>query len=206
MPSNVRPKLVIGVTGENLAGKGKLIEILEEDFGFKPFSISDSLRMIADKIGWPKDSGTLADIADILRIAIGPEGAAVVALRDTNVRGEELTIDSVRHPQEMEYIRKFYGKETKVVFIAVRAKDEVRFERGFKRGREGDPKTLEEFITREKNDMENPNEFEQQVRRCMGLADYTLWNNLSGKDELREEIGRLLTTIREGTVKGKERE
>lgn len=201
----MNPKLVIGVTGENLSGKGKFVDILGESFGFQTTSISNSLRMIASKIGWPKDSGRLADIGDILRIAIGPQGAAQVTLRELKIDKEKLVIDSVRHPAEMEHIREFFGKETKVIFIAIRADNEVRFERGKVRGREGDPKTLEEFIAREKNDMENANEYEQQVKRCIDLADYTLWNNFPGKEELRKEIEKLLISINEGNFKWKER-
>lgn len=208
----VVPRIIILVTGENLGGKGKFIDILEKDYGFTKDSNSDTLRKIAGITipPMPLDPNTLANIADILRYGMGPDGVARVTLRDMDTFSEKMVIDSIRHPAEAEYTKtyfrvKFPWQNVKTILVAVRANDEIKVERGKGREREGDPQTREEYQKRDERDMKNLHDYQQQVAACIEIADYTIWNNTNDEGDLRRETEKFLLKIGEGIEKGKER-
>ncbi len=196
------PKIAIVVTGENYGGKGAFVSLLEEYFGFQTVSFSDSLRTIADSLGTGKDPESLGKIADTLRSGIGPGALAGVTLEKTNILSERIVFDSWRNPAELYYLESYFkrlsegaGQSTRIASVAVRASNKTRFRRSLARGREGDPQTLEEFLKRENDEMENTNDFQQQITRCINQAEFTIWNDTDKKGDLLRATRELIKQI-----------
>lgn len=188
---------VIGLVGTKLSGKGAVAGILQE-MGYEYFSLSDTLRKYADKLGESKGVFNLQDLANKLRAEKGNSILAELILEEIgDEKGRLIVIDGIRHPEEIKRIGK--------VIIAVDAEPRVRFERIKKRGREGDPETWEEFLEMEQRESwGEKNVSGQQVAECIKLADYQIWNNTNDMGVLRKEVDKMLVFI-EGKLKGKKR-
>jgi len=175
-------KIVIGLTGPNAAGKGEVAACLR-DRGFTVHSLSDVVREEAAARGLPPEREHLIRIGNLLREEGGP---GALARRILPRLGDRDVVDSIRTPGEVEVLRGL----PRFVLVAVRAPLETRFHRALARGRPGDPRTLEEFEARERQ--ENATDpFAQQLDATFRLADRVL-DNATGLDELRRAVERLL--------------
>jgi dephospho-CoA kinase len=94
-------------------------------------------------------------------------------------------IDGIRNAAEVEKLKEIFGGEFHL--ISVDADLETRWRKAQNRGKESDPKTFEEFLEADKRDFEENLENGQQVKKCMGLADYSCLNN-GTIEELREKL------------------
>ncbi len=81
-------------------------------------------------------------------------------------------VDSIRNPQEVEYLR----KQDDFILLAIDAPVEIRFERTIARGREESASTLQEFITKEAEEMTD-RQTGQQLSNCIQLADFKIEND-----------------------------
>ncbi len=181
--------MILGVTGTNASGKGVLCSILKELHGFTILSLADILREEASSRGIEPSTNNL--------IALGNEfrekyGAAVLAkLIKKRLPDGDVVIDSIRNPVEVEELRKIPG----FFFIAIDAPQKLRYEREHSRGRVGNVKSFDDWLSIEKlEDEENP--LHLQVHECMKLADYTIVNN-GNKDQLILQTGKMLQAIKE---------
>lgn len=182
-PKSPRPNAVIvGLTGPNAAGKGEAALHLRT-LGFTLHSLSDVVREEAARLGLPPEREHLIRIGNELRKQGGP---GVLAERLLPRIGRRDVIDSIRNPAEVAVLRRLEG----FVLLGVGASEELRFRRSLARGRPGDPKTLEEFRSRERQ--ENvPDPDRQQLDATFRLADRVVRND-DGLDGLRLAIERLV--------------
>ncbi|MBN1793413.1 MAG: AAA family ATPase [Candidatus Omnitrophica bacterium] len=176
--------MIIGLTGKNASGKGAVLEFLRER-SFYAFSLSDALRseLAARKLPLTRDN----------LIALGTElrrefGNGVLAERILEELEEEKNyiVDSFRHPVEVETFR----RRGDFILLNVHADDRIRFERIASRGRENDPRKLEEFLKLEAQEAKSDNAFAQQLDATIARADYTVENNGSF-----EELHRSVVSI-----------
>lgn len=177
--------ILLGLTGENCSGKGTLAEYLVKK-GFVFISLSDVIReaLVADGKDVTRES--LIEKGNELRKKFGPSVLAKKAL--LKVRGDSnCVIDSIRNPAEVEELKKKRG----FFLVHVTAKPEIRFERMKKRGREGDPKTLEAFERIEAAEMKNPDLTQQQWADTFHMRDKLISND-SDLEEFYEKIDVLL--------------
>jgi dCMP deaminase len=180
--------IIIGLTGENCSGKGTFADYLVKK-GFVFISLSDVIReaLVAD--GKEITRENLIEKGNELRKRSGPGVLAKMVL--LKVKGDaNCVIDSIRNPAEVDELRKRKG----FFLVHVTASPEIRFERMKKRGREGDPKTLEAFLKIEAAEAKNPDATQQQVLATVRMADKKVPND-GGLQEFYEGIDAILGQI-----------
>lgn len=177
--------MIIALTGTNAAGKGEVANILKEK-GYNYYSLSDEIRAVATERGMELTRENLINTGNEFR---AKEGAGVWAKRVLKkIKGTNIIVDSVRHPDEVRELRK-----KRAVLIAVDADVKLRFERALKRGRVGAETRLEDFIRIEKEESTNDKN-KQQLLNTIKMADYTVLNNGS-LEELKQKIEEILTEL-----------
>lgn len=180
--------MIIGLTGENCAGKGEAAEYLKKK-SFYYYSLSDVIReeLLSKGIEITRDA--LIKKGNDLRQKFGP---AVLAVRTAAKiqYDKNYVIDSIRNPGEVEELM----KSKRFVFVNIVASPEKRFERMKARNREGDPQTLDKFMRVEKLEAANQDYLKQQVSACMKIADKVIVNDGLLQD-LHKKIDRLLQEL-----------
>src|SRR5207237_9122809 len=166
------------------AGKGEVARYLHNK-SFYYYSLSDVIR---DEIR----SRGLEPTRDLL-ITVGNElrqrhGARILAERILAKIEDDrhYVIDSIRNPSEVDAFQA--AKHFKL--IRIEAPPEVRFQRIFKRQRESDPKTLQEFLELENREAEG-DDTSQNLVKVELMADHAL-NNDGTLENLYPEIDQLL--------------
>lgn len=160
--------LVIGLTGPNAAGKGEVADHLAT-LGFRAHSLSDIVREAAAAQGVPPEREHLIRIGNELRME---GGAGVLAERILDRLGHRDVVDSIRNPSEVTVLR----RRPDFILVGVTAPVEERFARTLTRNRPGDPRTLEEFVERERQE-NSSDAHAQQLRATFELADTVLVND-----------------------------
>ena len=182
--------MIIGLTGKNAAGKGEIAKHLQ-DKGFVYFSLSDAVRDEATRQGLDHSRDNLIKIGTEMR---GKHGNGILAKRINEkirkLQNQDVVVDSIRNPGEIEELRKNNG----FILIAVHTDAKIRFERLLKRGRVGDAKTLKEFLEHENK--ENNNEGAgQQLDKCIEMAD-TVINSNGTIEEANKEMDSYLRLLK----------
>ncbi|MBL7100629.1 MAG: AAA family ATPase [Nanoarchaeota archaeon] len=177
--------MILGLTGSLCAGKGEVANYLKS-LGFVYFSLSDVIRDELDKNSMLKTRENLISLGNKLRKEHG-NGVLAEKIKEKLTSNENIVIDSIRNPEEIEELRKLPG----FVMMGVDALEETRFARMLERKRPGDPKTIEGF--REINE-DMKIKHGQRVQSCMKLADCIIVNNVS-IDKLHQKIDKLLTDV-----------
>lgn len=103
---------------------------------------------------------------------------------------DRAVVDSIRHPAEVEMLRRLSG----FVLVAVTAPVEERFARSRQRARPGDPATIDEFVDRERQEnSSDPNA--QQLDAAVRLADLEI-ENTGGLGALEARLSEMLHPAR----------
>lgn len=163
--------MILGLTGNNGAGKGVAADFLKER-SFAYHSLSDVIREEITSSGQEISRERLVATGNELRGRCGP---AVLAERilERLPHDRHAIVDSIRHPAEVQALR----KRRDFVLLAIDAEPRLRFERLRARGREHDPRTYEEFLDLDAREARSASEFGQQVEGCRELADFSLRND-----------------------------
>lgn len=179
--------MIIGLTGANASGKGEAANYLKSK-GFKYYSLSDILREKASSRGIEPSRENLIKLGNGLREGLGPSALADLTIK--KIKGKNnYVIDSIRNPFEIKALRKL----NKFTLIGIDAPVEIRFKRAIARNRPGDPKTLEEFIEKERK--ENiASSINQQLDNCLKEADIAIINN-SSLENLHKRIDDAIKKI-----------
>lgn len=180
--------MFIGLVGQNGSGKGAVAEILLER-GFSYTSLSDIVREEATKKGRDHSRDNLIKTANELRAIEGP---AVFAERTVKklIDKNNFVIDSIRHPKEVETLRKLNNFK----LLKVTAPIDLRFERVMKRGRNENAETLEEFKKRELIENKKSGDNVQRISDCEVLADIEI-DNSGTLEELKEKVIEIFDNI-----------
>lgn len=163
--------LVIGLTGENCAGKTTAVDYLSKK-GFYPISLSDIIREELQAGGESITRDALIKKGNLLREKFG---SAILAVRakEKMDKSKNYVVDSIRNPAEVEELKRLEN----FYLIYVTADAAARFERLKRRGREEDPKTLEAFREIERLEMENAERTKQNLKQTFAMADRKIENN-----------------------------
>jgi dCMP deaminase len=186
--------MIIGVTGPIASGTDKLGEILKP-LGFSWLSYSDVIREVAAERGFPTDRKGLQDLGDILRKEKGTGFLSVFLIEKMKkLEGSDFVVGNIRNPGEVDVLREEFGDD--FVLVKVDAPQKVRFERLLKRGREGDPKTYEDFLRIEERDLGSKEEEHGQKHGAVfDMADHVVGNE--GSERLfRKRVGELMEKIK----------
>ena len=179
--------MIIGLTGRNASGKGVVADYLKSR-GFLYQSLSDVIRETLQRRGQEITREALIAAGNELRQLYGSGFLAHEVARRLQ-EDKNYVVDSVRNPGEVVVLRRVPG----FVLLNVAADAEARFRRMQQRRREGDPETLQEFVTLEERELSS-DPGAQQLHEVEGMADLTLENN-GTVEELRGQVHETLQAI-----------
>jgi len=177
--------VIIGLTGENCAGKGTVAAYLAKK-SFYYYSLSDVIREELAREGREATRESLVRKGNELRRKYG-EGILAEKVALKLEPGKNYVIDSIRHPEEAAVFK----KRSDFILVHVTAPPEIRFERMRARGREDDPRTLEAFLRLEEQEAKSKESSGQQLLRTIGMADRRIENN-STLEHLYDMVDALL--------------
>ncbi|MEM5836648.1 MAG: AAA family ATPase [Candidatus Aenigmatarchaeota archaeon] len=184
-------KFVVGITGTLASGKDTVKEILSKNFNCYTVSLS-SVIQTQTKI--KADRKTLQDMGNELRKKYGNFILAKLATDYLQKDREMIIIDGIRNPGEVDFLKKTFKE--KFFLIAVDAPLELRWERMKARGKEGDPKTFEEFLKADERDQGIGEPlYGQRVRECMEMADFLIIND-GTLQQLNEKVGKIVEELK----------
>jgi dCMP deaminase len=180
--------ILIGLTGENCAGKGTAAEYLQKK-GFYYLSLSDVIREALADEGKEITREALIAKGNQMR---AEDGAGILAKKTlAKVQpGRNYVIDSIRNPAEAQALLE--RKEFTLIYIT--ASPRIRFERMKKRRREGDPRSFESFLAIEARELDGGSEHKQRLRDTFALATKKITNE-AGFRELYDQIDALLAEL-----------
>ncbi|MBD3210514.1 AAA family ATPase [Candidatus Micrarchaeota archaeon] len=180
--------MIIGLTGENCAGKSTVAEYLMKK-SFYYYSLSDVIREELKAGGKPITRENLIEKGNALRERHGP-GVLGRKVSEKMHEDKNYVVDSIRNPAEVEELR----KSGRFFLFYVTAPPDIRFERIKKRHREEDPQTYEAFLEIEKLEMENQDRTKQNLSETFKAADKKVTND-SGFRELYDRVNAALAEV-----------
>lgn len=181
--------IVLGLTGENCAGKGTVAEYLQKK-GFYFHSLSDVIREELASKGKEITRGNLISEGNALREKFGPSILAEKTLAKLE-KDRNYVVDSFRNTDE---VKAFKQKQKNFFLFYVTAPAELRFERMKKRGRESDPNTLDAFLTIEEKERASTSSTNQNLEACKALADKTITNE-ADFSALHDSVDKALSEV-----------
>jgi len=178
--------MILGVAGPNGAGKGEVVAFLRAR-SFTALSLSDVIRDALREQGIAETRERMIDAGRRLRAA---HGAAALAERllPRLLPDRHYVVDSIRHPAEVEALRRGAASFR---LLWVDADPALRFKRLRARARPGDPDTLERLLELEARERGSSDEAAQQLDAVAALADAQLRND-GPLGELHAQVLRVL--------------
>jgi len=178
--------MILGLAGRNGAGKGEVVRYLEAR-SFAPWSLSDVIREDLRARGVDETRERMIEAGNAIRARFGPGGLAVRLLERLEP-DRNAVVDSIRHPAEVEALRK-HTPSFRLIWVD--APEDVRFARVRERGRSGDPASLEELRRLEARELGSDDPAAQQLLAVRELADFTIANDGS-LEQLHRRVQEVL--------------
>ncbi len=184
-------RIVVGLVGPIAAGKSTIVVYLKNR-GFSPYSLSDRIREEILARGLLVTRETLNKVSNELRETLG---ADILAKRTAELidheNPERVVIDSIRNPQEVNFLRNHFGAK----IIGLTAPQEKRFDFFIHRpinveGVSG----WEEFKALDDMELAQSGVYKQQVQTCLDLADIVIENN-GTVEELEQRVETFITSV-----------
>ncbi len=164
--------MILGVSGPYAAGKGEAVEFLRAR-SFVAHSLSDVIRDELKLRGEPETRERMIETGNALRAAGGP-GVLAERLASKLLPDRNYVIDSIRHPAEVNVLRRTGGGFR---LLWIDAEEPIRFDRLRRRGREGDPESLDSLRRLEGRELASADPSAQQLLAVRDLADFQLRND-----------------------------
>ncbi len=180
--------IIIGLTGENCAGKGTAADYLVKK-GFYYYSLSDVIREELASEGREITREALIAKGNDLRRNFGSDILAKRTIGKLQA-DRNYVVDSIRNPAEARALL----ATGKMTLVYVTAPAEKRFERMKARKREGDPHSLESFKLIDKLEIEGKDEHGQRLAEVFALATKKLSNDADFR-ELYAEVDGVLSEL-----------
>lgn len=180
---------VVGVTGTFGSGKSLIRNLLREHFDSYHITLS---TIIKRRLGRSVERKSLQDFGNEMRMKFGPHILAEIASENLPEK-ELIIIDGIRNPGEIEFLRKKFGDDFKL--IAVDAPIQLRFERIIRRRYER-VKSFRQFLEIDERDQgKNEPEWGQQTKKCLEQADFLIINDGTIED-LRKKVEDIVKKIK----------
>ena len=182
--------VVIGITGTIGAGKGTIVEYLQEKHGFKHFSVRDYLIRVAKQQNIPLCRDSYVVIANELRRTHSPSFITDELYKEAVEAGENAIIESIRTEGEILSLR----EKGDFVLFAVDADPKIRYQRVTQRKTETDNIDFEKFLADERKEMTSTDPNHQNLSKCISMADYII-NNDGDFEALHHQIDEIIDKI-----------
>ncbi len=174
---------IIGITGTLGAGKGTIVDILTQKFGFKHYSARDFITQEIINRGMPVNRDSMTLVANDLRKKHSPSYIVESLYKKAIESGSNSVIESIRTTGEIEALR----KKNNFILFSVDANVNKRYNRIVLRNSETDNISFEQFLENEKREMNSDEPWKQNLFKCMELADYKFIND-GNIDDLERNI------------------
>lgn len=179
--------MILGISGPNGAGKGEAVEFLRAR-SFYALSLSDVIRGDLRERGVDETRERMIDAGRALRAAGGP-GVLAERLARQLLPDRNYVIDSIRHPAEVDVLRR---SSPSFRLVWVDAPAATRLARMCARGRGGDPVTLEDLARLEGRERGSADIAAQQLDAVQALADFPI-ENAGSIEALHEALQQMLS-------------
>ncbi len=173
--------MILGVTGLARAGKDTLAGYIASQYGFKIFTMSDSLKSECMRRGLDITKENLSRIGDMMRDEFGNDIVAIKTLEKASSFPRSI-ITGVRSPEELDVFKRGSGAFSLVCIVA----DENK---RFDRRSDKDPNCKEDFLARDRRDIAN-----KGLGKVMDMADFIISND-STYDSLYRSADRLVENL-----------
>jgi len=165
--------IIIGITGTLGAGKGTIVEYLINQKRLAHYSVRDYLIREIEKLGMPNNRDSMTILANRLRAENSPSFITDELYKEALENDHDAIIESIRTPGEIDSLR----RKGRFYLFAVDADSEIRYNRIVQRASETDQISYETFLEDEAREMSSTNPNNQNLKKCISLADYTFDNN-----------------------------
>ncbi len=186
----VQLMLIIGITGTLGAGKGTIVDYLVRYKNFRHLSVRQFLIEKIKEQGYEVNRDSMVLVANQLRAENSPSFIVDQLYEEALLSGDNCIIESIRTPGEVMSLR----EKGNFYLIAVDALPELRYERIFKRKTETDSISYDVFLENELREMNSPDPNNQNIGKCMQMADFVFSNN-GTVEELESSIEQTLFSI-----------
>ena len=182
--------IILGITGTIGAGKGTIVDYLVKNKNFKHYSVRDFISEEIKKRNMPVNRDSMVVVANDLRTKNSPSFIIDKLYEKAEKSNNNCIIESIRTPGEVLSLR----KKDNFFLIAVDADPELRYQRIKLRKSETDNISFETFVENEKREMNSDNQNNQNLKKCIEMADIVIKNNGTRKD-LYDEINKKCADI-----------
>lgn len=182
--------LVIWITGTLWAGKGTIVQHLVERYNFQHLSVRPFLIEEIEKRKLPINRDSMTMVANDIRKKFWPESIIESLYEKAKSTWKNTVIESVRAVWEVVSLRNkgfFY-------LFAVDADSKKRYDRIIARWSESDKFSFSEFMMNEAREMSSNDPNNQNISRCMEMADYVFLNDGSESD-LKNQIDNVMDDL-----------
>lgn len=182
-------KIVIGLVGDKVAGKGTVSKYLVEKYGAVHYGTSKILTRTLKDLQIPTTRDNLGKLALTLKEKFGPSVIVDSLIAEMENNGSNILIaDGIRMPGDTDPFKAKYKGNFKLIYVTADVK--IRFERAKKRKEKDgeDTMTFDEFMIEENR----PTEI--SIKEIGKEADFTISNDETEK-ELFEQIDSVMNNI-----------
>ncbi len=165
--------MIIGITGTIGAGKDTLMELLQDEYGFKHYSVRKYLTKILEEQGQEITRTNMTNLANELREQNHPAYIIEQLFLQAKKDGGNAVIESIRTPGEVDFLK----NNSDFVLFAVDADPNLRYERVQERKSVTDRVDFNNFMAEEQREMNNEEPHMQNIAACVRLSDYRFKNN-----------------------------
>lgn len=176
--------LVIALTGKGGSGKGTVARYLIEKYDGRQYRFSYVLDDILKRIHKLNSRDNQINLALALRKLYGKDILAQIVKQDIDNEQPSLAvIDGLRYPEELSQLQKLPSFK----LAAIKADNNIRYQRSIKRGEKAGEKTL----TRTEFDALDKRDTEIHISALMKQADIVIDNN-ADLEHLYKQVDTLI--------------
>ena len=182
--------VVIGITGTAGSGKGTVAQYLVDRYGFKHFSVRDFLIEEIKRRGMEINRDSMINTANELRNRYGAEYIVMELYKKAEKDNCSCIIESIRTVGEVEALK----DKGNFILWGIDSPLDIRYERIKKRNNSSDMVSFEKFKEQESKETSSKSKREQNITKCMEMAD-TIIKNTGSIEDLKKMVDKEIKSL-----------